>query len=202
LLYACVNETNSSTIVYHAVWKLTNTNLFFKETARFALITLAIVIPIRLFIAEPFVVSGASMEPTFQNGEYLIVDRLSYNFEEPKRGEVIIFRYPKDPKKYFIKRIIGLPGETVSISGNTINIRNAANPQGFDLDQSYISRQIPSTFSMTLKDDEYFVMGDNRPQSSDSRVWGALPEDYIVGRALLRLFPFTRINTLPGDHSE
>jgi signal peptidase I len=175
---------------------------FFKETARFALITLAIVIPIRLFIAEPFVVSGASMEPTFQNGEYLIVDRLSYNFEEPKRGEVIIFRYPKDPKKYFIKRIIGLPGETVSISGNTINIRNATNPQGFDLDQSYISRQIPSTFSMTLKDDEYFVMGDNRPQSSDSRVWGALPEDYIVGRALLRLFPFTRINTLPGDHSE
>src|SRR3989338_9340260 len=91
---------------------------FFKEaweTVRFIFIALLIVIPIRLFIAQPFIVSGASMDPTFTDGQYLIVDEVSYRFNEPIRGDVIIFKYPKDPKKYFIKRIIGLPRHTVSI---------------------------------------------------------------------------------------
>lgn len=175
---------------------------FFQETTRFALITLAIVLPVRLFVAEPFIVSGTSMQPTFENKEYLIVDRLSYRFEEPKRGEVVIFRYPRDPSKYFIKRIIGLPGETVSISGNKITIKNDDYKDGFELDQSYITRQSPGNLSINVGENEYFVMGDNRPSSSDSRIWGTLPEENIVGRAFLRLYPITKISVFPGEHLE
>jgi signal peptidase I len=175
---------------------------FFAEMVRFALITLAIVLPIRLFIAEPFIVSGASMEPTFNTGDYLIIDQLSYRFEEPKRGEVIIFRYPKDPNKYFIKRIIGLPGETVVLDGNTITIKNKLNPEGFQLDQSYISYASNESLTHKLGKDQYFVMGDNRPASSDSRVWGPLPTENIVGRAFVRLFPPSVISLLPGDHHQ
>lgn len=173
---------------------------FFKETIRFAIITLVIVIPIRLFVAEPFIVSGASMQPTFENGDYLIVDRLTYHFEEPERGDVVIFRYPKDPSKYFIKRIVGLPLETVELNGLKIIIKNKDNPDGFELDQSYITRQNPEKFSTTLPREGYFVMGDNRPQSSDSRIWGILPRDHLVGRAFARLFPFESLDLLPGEH--
>ncbi len=175
---------------------------FLKETVRFAIITLAIVLPIRLFIAEPFIVSGASMEPTFDNSDYLIVDRISYRFENPQRGDVIVFRYPKDTTKYFIKRIIGLPGDTVKISGDKIMIKNKENPEGFVLDQKFILFQKSEEFTSTLDDKEYFVMGDNRPRSSDSRAWGSLPEKNIVGRAVLRLFPIDKIGILPGKISE
>jgi len=174
---------------------------FFKETLRFAILTLIIVLPIRIFIAEPFVVSGASMEPTFKNGDYLIVDRLSYQFGEPSRGEVVIFRYPKDPSKYFIKRIIGLPKETLVFSSDKLIIKNAENPNGFTLNQDYAVKNRPTDGSVTLRENEYFVMGDNRPQSSDSRVWGPLPEDHIVGRALIRLFPPSKISIWPGSIS-
>ena len=163
---------------------------FFKEIVKFTLIALAIVIPIRTYIAQPFIVSGASMDPTFTTGEYLIVDQLSYNFEDPKRGDVIIFKYPVDPKTFFIKRIIGLPGETVSVRRGVPTIYNEENPDGLTLDEDYISdeHQKIETFEVVLKDGEYFVMGDNRAESSDSRIWGPLDEKYIIGRALIRLF--------------
>lgn len=167
--------------------------------ARFAFLTLAIIVPIRLFVAEPFIVSGASMEPTFDTGEYLVVDRLSYHFEDPQRGEVIIFRYPKDPSKYFIKRIVGLPGETVDITDGQVTIKNKSYPQGFELDQSYIRFPREDSGEMTLGADEYFVMGDNRAASSDSRAWGALPRDNIIGRAFLRLFPLPKADVFPGS---
>lgn len=173
---------------------------FFKETIRFALITLAIVVPIRFFIAEPFIVSGESMVPTFANGNYLIVDRLTWKFEEPKRGEVVIFRYPRDTSKYFIKRIVGLPGDTVTVSGSSITITNAEHPDGFSLDQSYIERKEQQNFSTSVPPDSYFVLGDNRPQSSDSRTWGFVPRENMIGRALVRLFPFTQISLFPGSH--
>ena len=171
---------------------------FFKETLRFAIITLAIVLPIRFFVAEPFIVSGASMEPTFEDADYLIVDRLSYHFEKPQRNDIVIFRYPKDPSKYFIKRIIGLPEESIFISGETITIKNKEHPSCITLDQSYLAIPKQNNFETTLNTNEYFVMGDNRAHSSDSRIWGPLPEKNIIGRALLRLFPFHRINVLPG----
>lgn len=169
------------------------------EILRFSLIALIIVVPIRMFVAQPFIVSGASMEQTFHTGEYLIVDQLTYHARTAKRGEVIVFRYPKDPSKFFIKRVIGVPGDTISIEGNTVRITNAAYPNGFILDEPYIAKMTPGpTVTEKLGEREYFVMGDNRDQSSDSRVWGVLQEDRIVGRAYVRLFPPKEFDYLPG----
>jgi signal peptidase I len=129
------------------------------------------------------------------------VDQLTYHFDEPKRGEVIIFRYPKDPSKFFIKRIIGLPGDTVTISGREVTITNPIHPDGTTLKESYVLDMKPSnSLTEILGDDEYFVMGDNRDASSDSRAWGVLQRDKIVGRAFLRLFPLTQIGIFPGAH--
>lgn len=169
------------------------------EIIQFALIALIIVIPVRWFIAQPFIVSGASMEDTFHSGEYLIVDQLTYHLEEPKAGDVVVFRYPKNPSTFFIKRIIGVPGDTISIDGNVVTITNDTHPNGYVLDEPYIKSMAPTTFlTETLGDREYFVMGDNRDRSSDSRVWGILQREYIVGRAFLRLYPFNEIGYLPG----
>lgn len=179
----------------------TRSDSFFSEMVRFALITLAIVLPIRFFVAEPFIVSGASMEPTFDTGQYLIIDRLTYRFEEPKRGEVIIFKYPENPSKYFIKRIIGLPNETVKIDRGVVSIINKEHPESFTLDQSFILYPKEDSGTYPLEEGQYFVMGDNRGASSDSRSWGSLPENLIVGRAFLRLFPPQTVSILPGDHS-
>ncbi len=171
------------------------------EILKFAAIALVIVLPIRLFIAQPFIVSGASMETTFSTGQYLIVDQLTYHFEEPKRGEVIIFRYPKDPSKFFIKRVIGIPGDTISIGGRDVTITNSENPGGIKLSEAYVLNNRPSaTLTETLGEGEYFVMGDNRDASSDSRAWGVLQRDKIVGRAFLRLFPVSQIGVFPGKH--
>jgi len=169
------------------------------EIIRFSLIALIIVIPIRMFIAQPFIVSGASMENTFHTGEYLIVDQLSYHFNQPSRGDVIVFRYPRDPSKFFIKRVIGLPGETIVIEGPTIHIKNKNNPEGFVLEEPYIKSMNNSTnMTEVLGDREYFVMGDNRDQSSDSRAWGILQQDRIIGHAFIRLFPPQKFKFLPG----
>jgi len=171
---------------------------FWGELLSYVLTALIIVVPIRMFIAQPFVVNGASMDTTFLNGEYLIIDEISYRFGEPARGDVIVFRYPLDPKKYFIKRVIGLPKETVSITNQTITIKNEVHPQGFTLDESYTHSETVGTLDTTLGDSEYFVMGDNRILSSDSRSWGPLPEENIVGRPIMRLYPFSRIEFQPG----
>lgn len=174
----------------------------FWEILRFTLLAIIIVLPVRWYVAQPFIVSGASMEHTFHNNEYLIVDQITYRFREPERGEVIIFHYPHDPSKYFIKRVIGLPGEVVSIANNTVTITNLENPEGLLLDEPYLNEVITDgNQSVTLGEKEYFVMGDNREHSSDSRSWGALDEDEIVGRAWLRLFPPTELSFLPGSHS-
>ena len=169
------------------------------EIVQFALIALLIVLPIRWFIAQPFIVSGASMEQTFSSGEYLIVDQLSYQFHDPQPGDVVVFRYPRNPSTFFIKRIIGTPGDTVTIDGNVVTITNDTYPNGLILDEPYIHSMSPNTFlSETLGEREYFVMGDNRDQSSDSRVWGVLQEENIIGRAFVRLFPFDRVELTPG----
>jgi len=175
----------------------------FKEILKFALIAIIIVVPIRLFVAQPFIVSGASMESTFSNGQYLIVDQLSYRFNPPRRGDVIIFRFPKDPSKFFIKRIIGLPGESVEIQNKTITIRDENNPDGLVLSEPYLeASHVRNDFlTVSLEDGEYFVLGDNRKASSDSRVWGTLDEELIIGRALVRLFPINTIEVFPGSYN-
>jgi signal peptidase I len=169
------------------------------EIIQFALIALVIVIPIRMFIAQPFIVNGASMEKTFHAGEYLIVDQVSYRFNEPEAGDVIVFRYPRNPSTFFIKRIIGTPGDTIGIDGNVVTITNEEHPNGYILDEEYVASMAPSTFiTEELGEREYFVMGDNRDRSSDSRTWGILQRENIIGRAFLRLFPFDEIGVMPG----
>lgn len=195
-------QIKDETTVQSAVPKKKVTENFFLEIFRFALIAIVIVLPVRWYIAQPFIVSGASMEGTFHNSEYLIVDQLTYHFREPERGEVIIFHYPHDVSKYFIKRVIGLPGETVSIKDNNVVITSPDNPEGFVLNETYIGDAMTTgDQSVTLGGDEYFVMGDNREHSSDSRIWGILTKDKIVGRAWLRLFPPTELSFLPGSHT-
>ncbi len=177
--------------------------LFVWEISKVVIISLAIIVPVRYFLIQPFFVNGASMEPQFHDGEYLIVDELSYRLSDPERGEVIIFKYPKDPSQYYIKRIIGLPGEKIKINQGEITIFNSENPDGFILDESdYLIDGKKRDFSMETKlsDGEYFVMGDNRRASSDSRTWGSLPENFIIGRAWIRAWPLDKIDILekPG----
>lgn len=175
------------------------TLLWIKDFVIFVVFTAIIVLPIRKYVAAPFIVNGASMHPTFETGQYLIVDQLSYRFENPQRGDVIIFKYPENPEKFFIKRIIGLPNETIDISGQKVTIINSANPDGMVLDQPFIELQKDSFVRTTLADDEYFVMGDNRGASLDSRSWGPLSKDMVIGQAFVRLFPINKVDYLPGD---
>lgn len=172
------------------------------DIVKFVLITAAIVLPIRYFIAQPFLVSGPSMDPTFHDKDYLIVDEVTYRFEAPKRGEVIVFKRPGE-NKYLIKRIVGLPKETIELLGETVTIKNTENPDGFVLDQSFVVNKKSESKTITILDDgEYFVMGDNRPVSYDSRYWGGLPAENIVGRPLVRLYPFNKMGFFPGDQSQ
>ncbi len=173
---------------------------FFKEIVKFTIIAFIVVVPLRIYIAEPFIVEGPSMNPTFATGQYLLVDRISYRFEDPKRNDVVIFRYPRDPKTFYIKRLIGLPGETVSVTEGKITIINKENPNGISIPAPYIEagHETTENFKITLGQTEYFVMGDNRSQSSDSRIWGPVDKKYIVGRPFIRLLPFTKISVFPG----
>jgi len=144
------------------------------ELLKFISIAAIIIVPLRIWVAQPFIVHGSSMDPTFSNGDYLIVDEISYKFTEPEKGDVIVFRFPSNPSRFYIKRVIGLPNETLEIEEKTI----------------------------LLKENEYFVLGDNRMHSSDSRIWGPLKKKFIIGRAFIRLFPINKIEISPGDYSE
>ena len=158
---------------------------------------MAIIIPIRYFLVQPFFVRGASMEPTFHDGEYLLIDQLSYRFREPRRGEVIVFHYPLQPSQFFIKRIVGLPGDTITVENGRVEVKNDQLTQGASLDESaYLPEGVRTggQIEITLQADEFFVLGDNRPASSDSRSWGVLPADNVIGRTWVRAFPFNRFS--------
>ncbi|MBI3305891.1 signal peptidase I [Candidatus Nomurabacteria bacterium] len=174
----------------------------FWEIVRFTLFALAVVIPIRIFITEPFVVSGSSMVPSFEDSNYLIVDKISYKLSDPKREDIVIFRYPNDQTKFFIKRIIGLPKETVDIKGSVVTIINGEHKNGFVLDEPYVKNTSNNTLHLQLKSGEYFVMGDNRSGSSDSRYWGPVKRDLLVGKAFLRLLPIDEIGIMPGKYEQ
>lgn len=183
----------------------------------YALLALGLALFIRFFIAAPYVVSGASMEPTFNNWDYLITDRLSYRVGEPERGDVIVFCLPGQSAcsltdriaegqvaapRTLIKRIIGLPGDTVIVNSEGVRIINESYSQGLLLAEPYLDPTNyggPTGMSITLQPDEFFVLGDNRKVSSDSRTWGVLPREDIVGRVFVRLFPLSQAETLPGD---
>jgi signal peptidase I len=176
----------------------------FREWAQTIIIALAIALPVRFFIAEPFIVSGASMDPTFASGQFLIVDRLSYRVGNPERDDVVVFEYPNNPSVYYIKRIIALPGETLKMANGKITIVNKDNPNGFELSEPYIATTHASfdTFNIELGPAEYFVMGDNRTQSSDSRIWGALDRHFIIGRPVARLLPINTLSLWPGEYKK
>lgn len=171
----------------------------FRELLQFVVVTLVLFFGIKYFIAQPFLVDGLSMSPNFETGNYLIVDRLSYHLHEPERLDVVVFQFPKDPTRYFIKRIIGLPGERVVVRNNVTTIYNTEHPEGFVVKEPFVV--LHSTLDatdVTLGSDEYFVMGDNRRESYDSRSWGPLNKSFISGRAFLRLYPFTQVQYMPG----
>lgn len=178
---------------------------FIWDLVKFTVGALIIVVVIRTFIAQPFIVSGLSMYPTFDNKNYLVIDEVSYRFESPARGDVLVFKYPNDTSIFYIKRIIGLPGEKLVSDQGTITVyQNATSTKGVALDEPYIEADHKSfdSWTVTLGRDQYWMMGDNRNESSDSRVWGPLDRNLFIGRPVLRLFPFSGIGIFPGKESQ
>ena len=171
-----------------------NTLIFILEILKIVIIALVIVVPIRYFVFQPFFVRGQSMEPSFHNGDYLIIDEISYRFRGPQRGEVIVFKYPSDPSQRYIKRVIGLPEETVEIKDGKVNVYDK-NGILQNIEETLYLVDMPTTGNVNihLGEKEYFVLGDNRLFSSDSRRWGSVPQDFIIGRVFLRAWPFTAL---------
>ncbi|OGZ84059.1 MAG: signal peptidase I [Candidatus Staskawiczbacteria bacterium RIFOXYD1_FULL_39_28] len=167
------------------------------ELFKIALIALVIVLPIRYFLFQPFIVKGESMAPNFESGDYLIVDEISYRLSNPQRGDVVVFDFPKDTSQRFIKRVIGLPGETVNVVGGKVEI--IKDGKITILEEKYLPDNLKTIgeIKITLKEKEYFVLGDNRDYSYDSRAWGVVPQKDLVGKAFLRLFPVTELFVIP-----
>ncbi len=176
-------------------WTLEGIKSVLKDVGLSTFIIIVAVLIFRAYVAEPYLVDGSSMDPTFKSGDYLIVDKIS----SVKRGDVVVFKAvnAKQPNKSFIKRIIGLPGETVVIKNGLVTIVNSENPNGFVLNQSYITHTSQENYQKTLEGDEYFVMGDNRTESYDSRYWGPLSSRYITGKPIVRLFSVKMFGPLP-----
>lgn len=167
---------------------------FVLEVIQIVLISAAIIIPIRYFLIQPFYVKGASMEPNFYDHEYLIIDELSYRLGFPQRGEIVVFRYPRDPSQFFIKRVIGLPGETVEITNGHIILYTVEHPNGVVIEERYLgNEQTTGKLKTTLGEDEYFLMGDNRDESLDSRSFGPVKRAGIIGRVWVRGLPLSRV---------
>jgi len=171
--------------------------LFVWEIVKVVSISLAIILPVRYYLIQPFYVKGASMEPNFHDHEYLIIDEISYRLKTPERGQVIVFRYPKNPQEYFIKRVIGLPNEEVQIKDGQVIIYNDQNPDGKALAEDYLVQDLNtynnSEIRIELNSEEYFVLGDNRSASKDSRSFGPVNKSFITGKVLFRGWPLDNI---------
>ncbi len=165
------------------------------EMAEMALIAIAAVFIVRAFLIQPFLVSGASMEPNFSNGDYLVIDEITYRFREPVRGEVIVFRSPGNNSSYYIKRVIGLPGERVTVRSGAVTVYSGDLKDGFQVPENYLPVGLKTSgdLDVTLKSGDYFVLGDNRNFSFDSRSWGPLSKNGIVGLVRLRLWPINEV---------
>lgn len=162
------------------------------EILSVSIVALGISFVVRSFLVEPFEVSGVSMQPNFHDGDYLFVDHLTYSFRDPRRGEVTVFHFPGGEWNHFlIKRVIGLPGERIVVRDGEVTIYNREAPGGFVLQEDYLQREVATggNTDVTLGAREYFVLGDNRSQSYDSRSWGALAKEEIVGAARFRIWP-------------
>lgn len=183
------------------------------EVFEIALIAVAAVFIVRTFFIQPFLVSGSSMVPNFKNGDYVLVDELTYHIRLPERGEVVVFHDPGDWSTYFIKRVIGLPGEKIVIGNNKATVYNTSYPNGLVLDESYLPAGTPlnpencdggtvfgSVCTYNLASSTYLALGDNRTESFDSRSWGALPAKNIVGVVRIRLWPLGEITAFAAPN--
>ena len=177
---------------------------FFFDILESIVVALAIFVVVYLFLYQPHQVKGASMEPNFHDGEYILTNKYEYRFGLPKRGDVIVFRSPQNPDIDFIKRVIGLPGEQVKLINNHYYIN------GKILNEEYIAKELytyqgsylKEGQEVTVPEDYYFVSGDNRPRSSDSREFGPISRSSIIGRSQLRYYPFNRFGIIPGINYE
>ena len=169
------------------------------EFFKIIVIAAIIVLPIRYFLFQPFIVKGESMVPYLHSGDYLIIDEISYRFSDPKRGDIVVLNYPVDKTQRFIKRVIGLPGETVDIEDGKVAILKGG--ESFVLNENYLPNNLKTdgNVHMELKENEYFVLGDNREFSYDSRRWGVLPKEYIIGKAFFRVFPISSMTLMEGQ---
>ena len=175
--------------------------MFALELIQVFAVSLAIILPVRYFLIQPFYVKGASMEPNFFDREYLIIDEISYRFNEPHRGDIVVFRYPRDPSQFFIKRVIGLPGETVEINNGVVKVYNAEHPNGESLKESYLDQEYTSGGpTVTLKAGDYYLLGDNRQASLDSRMFGPVSRQAIVGKVWIRGYPVYRWKVFEGTN--
>jgi len=172
-----------------------------KQIAQFIIemiIIVVVMLGVRYFLIQPFYVKGASMEPNFYDHEYLVINEISYKFSNPQRGDVVVFKYPKDTKQFFIKRVIGLPGEHIKIENNKVYIIDASG-QATELGESYLPSGTTTDLPLrgysdiVLSQNEYFVLGDNRSESLDSRIFGTVSRDFIVGKTWIRAWPLNRI---------
>lgn len=170
--------------------------VFVLELVQIAVLALAIILPVRYFLIQPFIVKGASMEENFFDNEYLIIDEISYRFRAIERGEVVVVRPPNNESQFYIKRVIALPGERILIKNGTVTIYNVDSPNGFTLDETYLSEPTTGRYDVTLGLDEYYILGDNRDASLDSRVFGPLKRDHIVGRVWIRGLPLDRAGAI------
>lgn len=174
--------------------------LFILELVKIVALAFFTIVLVRYYLFKPFYVKGASMEPNFYDHEYLIIDELTYRLREPERGEVIVFRYPGNPKEYFLKRIIGLPGERVKVAEGKITVYNQAHPEGSEVSEAYLPGDLRTSGEqiIQLRINQFFVLGDNRPNSFDSRRFGPIDRGAIVGRAWFRGWPFSRAQLFPA----
>jgi len=169
---------------------------FVWDLVKVVCISLAIIVPIRYFLIQPFYVKGASMEPSFYDHEYLIINEITYRFNEPIRGDIVVFKYPKDPSQFFIKRVVGLPGEKVEVKNGYVFVYTEEGEKKYLLNEhDYLPQTTKTTGDRQwlLEDNEYYVMGDNREHSFDSRTFGPVQESYIVGKVWLRGWPLDRL---------
>lgn len=175
--------------------------LFLVDFLQTFLIAAAIFIFVYHFLCQPNQILGASMEPNFNNGEYILTDKITYRLRQPKRGDVIVFQYPGNLKTDFFKRIIAEPGESILIHNGRVYVFNEENPNGVELKEYYIpddfytsgGSRFPTDIKTLVPLDSYFVLGDNREKSSDSRAWGTVPREDIIGRAIFRYWPPSKI---------
>jgi len=180
----------------------TSEKSWIRELVEFIILIVVIVIPFRIFVAEPYIVSGISMSETYESGHYLIINKFWHKLSDIERGDVLVFKSPNDDKKFYIKRAIALPGETIKITNSIVSVTPVGSDTPKILDEPYIKNATFAELEITLTEEQYFMMGDNRANSYDSRAWGPLDKSAIRGEPILRLFPFNQISLSPGRYTD